>query len=241
MFVATDKWKNTRRDAPYASTEDVAADALPDAASAMFLTTATTAVAFFATVICPVTSIRMFAIFCGLLIIFDYIMNILLVFPALCLYDQMILQHLEEQHNNQDNNENNENTRISRFITFIDPKTFFGNEDIQTKDDSTPSSFIQRLLINFYDVIHAIRWPLLVLCLATIGVTAKFASTLQLPTTSDIPLMDENIQFEQNMAWRQHLLSKALAGGSQASFIWGVKPADTGDHSKLSIFVASVD
>lgn len=39
IFVAVDKWKNARLEMPYAMTEDVAAEALPDAASAMFLTT----------------------------------------------------------------------------------------------------------------------------------------------------------------------------------------------------------
>jgi hypothetical protein len=57
LFVAVDKWKNARIGKPNASTEDVAEIALPDAAGAMLLTTSTTAVAFFATAICPVTPI----------------------------------------------------------------------------------------------------------------------------------------------------------------------------------------
>ena len=57
----------------------------------MLLTSATTAAAFFATAICPVGPIVCFAVFCGLLITFDYLMNILLVFPALCLYDKWLL------------------------------------------------------------------------------------------------------------------------------------------------------
>jgi len=85
--VAVDKWKNARRELPYGTTEQVAALALPDAAYAMLLTTTTTAVAFFGTAICPVGPIVCFAVFCGLLITFDYFMDILLVFPALCLYD----------------------------------------------------------------------------------------------------------------------------------------------------------
>lgn len=39
IFVAVDKWKNARLEMPYATTEDIAAKALPDAATAMFLTT----------------------------------------------------------------------------------------------------------------------------------------------------------------------------------------------------------
>lgn len=54
VFVAVDKWKNARLANQSASTEDVASVALPSATSAMLLTTSTTAVAFFATMICPV-------------------------------------------------------------------------------------------------------------------------------------------------------------------------------------------
>jgi hypothetical protein len=57
----------------------------------MLLTSLTTAVAFFGTAICPVGPIACFAIFCGLLIIFDYVMNIFLVFPSLCMYDKWLM------------------------------------------------------------------------------------------------------------------------------------------------------
>eukprot|EP00553_Chaetoceros_curvisetus_P003598 CAMPEP_0204629102 /NCGR_PEP_ID=MMETSP0717-20131115/17395_1 /ASSEMBLY_ACC=CAM_ASM_000666 /TAXON_ID=230516 /ORGANISM="Chaetoceros curvisetus" /LENGTH=93 /DNA_ID=CAMNT_0051645943 /DNA_START=134 /DNA_END=412 /DNA_ORIENTATION=+ len=53
LFVATDKWKNFRLKHPEGTSEDIAKIALPDAAGAMFLTTSTTGVAFFATCICP--------------------------------------------------------------------------------------------------------------------------------------------------------------------------------------------
>ena len=60
VFVAVDKWKNARLEDPEGTVEDVAAVALPDAAGAMFLTTITTAVAFFATAICPVVRMKIF-------------------------------------------------------------------------------------------------------------------------------------------------------------------------------------
>lgn len=91
VFVAVDKWKNARHELPHGTTEQVAALALPDAAYAMLLTSTTTAVAFFGTAICPVAPIVCFAVFCGLLITFDYLMNIFLVFPALCMYDKWLL------------------------------------------------------------------------------------------------------------------------------------------------------
>jgi hypothetical protein len=73
-----------------ATTEYVAAGPLPDAAAAMFLTTLTVAIAIFAKAICSAALIKMFAIFLGLLIIFNYIMNVLLLFPALCIYDRQL-------------------------------------------------------------------------------------------------------------------------------------------------------
>ncbi|KAL7542061.1 hypothetical protein ACHAWF_007089 [Thalassiosira exigua] len=54
VFVAVDKWKNARNELPHATTEQVAALALPDAAYAMLLTSVTTSVAFFSTAISPV-------------------------------------------------------------------------------------------------------------------------------------------------------------------------------------------
>lgn len=87
IFVAVDKWKNMRREMPKATTEEVAVKALPSAAKAMVLTTTTTAVAFFGSAICPIPSIKLFAVFCGLLIILDYIVDVLVMFPCLCIYD----------------------------------------------------------------------------------------------------------------------------------------------------------
>jgi len=241
VFVAVDKWKNARLEYPKASTEYVAAVALPDAASAMFLTTLTTAVAFFATAICPVAPVQMFAIFCGLLIVFDYIMNVLLVFPALCIYDRALFQS---------GGHGNVNCCIScSCFGFMKPVRPTSEDDDDQKQDDEESdvengkvadlerdlkpSLIRRILLGFYDVLHYARWPLFVASLTAFGVSVYFASTLELPTSSDVRLLAEKSQFEQNYVWRQNLLSKTLEkeGGSQAFVIWGVKPADTGDQS----------
>jgi hypothetical protein len=61
IFVAVDKWKNARvKLGMEAETTAVAAAALPDAAGSMFLTTLTTAVAFFGTAICPVVRMTVY-------------------------------------------------------------------------------------------------------------------------------------------------------------------------------------
>jgi hypothetical protein len=217
VFVVVDMWKNARLEHPKASTEYIAAIALPDAAGAMFLTTLTTAVAFFATAICPVAPVKMFAIFCGLLVTFDYMMNVLLVFPALCIYDKA-LESTERKAN--------------CCISFRRSKP--SGEEMKTDGEDSKPSFIHRTMNAFYVALHRIRWFLLVGCAVAFGVSAYYASTLSLPTSSDVRMLGEDNEFEQSWMWRKSLLYDTLekARGSQAHVIWGVKPADTGDQSK---------
>ena len=152
IFVAVDKWKNARLDNPSGKTEDVAALALPDAASAMFLTTATTAVAFFATAICPVTPILCFAIFCGLMIMFNYFLNILLVFPSLCLYDIWLMNG-------------------SRNF-FINCGCCSGKK-ADSKDQK--ESFIHHILSVYYQYLHKFRYVVLVVCIVGTSICIYFA------------------------------------------------------------------
>ncbi len=55
------------------------------------MTSFTTSVGFFATNASDVTGIKLFGIFCGLLIVVDYILSVLLLSPVLCLYDRMMM------------------------------------------------------------------------------------------------------------------------------------------------------
>jgi len=113
IYVAFDKWTNYRRENLNKSTEYVAALALPESLYAMFLTTLTTTIAFFASAICPVAPIKMFAIFCGLLIIFDYVLTVAFIFPALCIYDKALIKRIKRQ------NQNNNNTNNRSIITCL--------------------------------------------------------------------------------------------------------------------------
>jgi len=226
--------------APNDTTEDIAAKALPDAAVAMFLTTITTAVAFFSTAICPVAPITMFAVFCGLLIMFDYIMNVLLVFPALCIYDRSL------QRSKREGRRINCCMSVDCFgrmkkqdvakMTPTDEESADMSSNRQKLEDKP--SFMTRALSFFYRVVHAARWPLLVASLGALGICTYFSTTLELPTSSEVRLMNQKEPFEQNYLLRQKLLSTALleAGGSEAYVYWGVKPADTGDHGTFCFF-----
>lgn len=215
IFVAVDKWKNARLDYPDESTEFVASIALPDAAGAMFLTTITTAIAFFGTAICPVAPIKMFAIFCGLLIMFDYLMCCLLVFPALCIYDRKLVS-------------NRSNCCIALCSK---KKSNAGDEEAEA--DTEKESLIRRILTGYYNLLHRFRWFLFVISLGALGAAGYGASTLELPTSAEVRLYGPSVEFEQNYRWRENLLLESLraTGGSETTILFGLLPADTGDQN----------
>ncbi len=181
LFVATDKWKNARSNHPKGSSEDIAMIALPDAAGAMFLTTSTTAVAFFATCICPVTPIFTFAVFCGLMIVFNYVLNCALIFPTLCIYDRWLL-----------------NGRHNCFVTLssFERKKMEAHQDGQEDEpqmrdvdsDGTGQPLIHHALSKFYNFLHSYRWVILTIAVAAMGVSAYLSSTVSIASYSNFVL-----------------------------------------------------
>ena len=219
IFVAVDKWKNARlehrRDA---SVAEIAATALPDAAGAMFLTTLTTAIAFFGTAICPVAPLKLFAIFSGLLIVFDYIMCVVLVFPALCIYD------------------NWRHRRNCCCRCHFCHSLEGGDVDEDGLGEDEKPSLIRRILTRFYELLHKTRYVLVVACVVALILSITTAAKMELPTSSDVRLLDSDHQFEKAYEWRLHLMSSTLVSGSSAFVMWGTTPADTGKHTDPSSF-----
>jgi len=216
VFVAVDKWKNARMEHPNATTEEVASIALPDAASAMFYTTITTCVAFFATAICVVAPIRCFAVFCGLLIFFDYVMDIALIFPALCLYDKWLM---------------NGNANCCVIICKKQTENINERENSDTNSDYDDTSLIHRILNTYYKYLHMLRWPILAIFTIGFGVFIYVATTLRLPDSAEVRLLPEDHQFELSIKWRQKLLAQQYSSGSGSSvqIIWGLQAEDNGN------------
>lgn len=160
VFVSVDKWKNARLENQSVSTQEVAALALPNAASAMFLTTSTTVVAFFATMICPVAPILCFALFCGLLIMFNYIMNVLLLFPALCLYDIWL--------------KNGSRNILTNFRCCSKPIT---EANVLSQSDDK-QSLIHRILSKYYNYLHKLRYGVLIASIIATAVCIYIALTV---------------------------------------------------------------
>ena len=223
------------------------------AAGAMFQTTLTTAVAFFATAIGPVAPIQMFAFFVGLLVLFDYLMNVILVFPALCIYDKSVQASAkdgrrpnccmtwaccksgneEEVAAHQHEHQQHEHKKLKDDSS--DDLEKQGAKKLESEEEEeVHPSFIHRVLLGYYSILHRIRWGLLVACIVALVLSIIFAAQLTLPLSSDVRVLQEDVPFEQAYTWRKNLLYSALDSirGSRANVIWGVLPDDTGTLSK---------
>ena len=93
-------------------------------------------------------------------------------------------------------------------------------------------------MLGYYKILHIARWPLLVISLGALGVSAYYASMLDLPLSGDVRLLSNAYEYEKNFEQRKELLFDSLeaSSGSVAHMIWGVEPADTGDLCECQCF-----
>lgn len=192
---------------------------LPDTAQAMLLATFTTAAAFFGTAMCPVALILMFTVICGLLVVFNYCLCVLLVFPALCAWDRR-----------------RQRRRAEGRRWCCDRLCRCQNRN-DTADDAKSDGYvppIRRVLSAFYRGLHFCRWGLAIVSVAAFVACALAASKISLPQSNEVRLLSESNEFERHYQWREKMLDRHLddVGGSDTQVAFGLVPADTGDRSE---------
>jgi hypothetical protein len=161
----------------------------------------------------------MFAIFLGLLISFDYILCVLLIFPALCLYDRW-----------------NHRGRCC-CVAFGSAKRT-DNERTEGKQESP----IRRILSVYYNLLHRFRYLWLVVVIGGTIFCCYEASRLSLPTTSEVRLLGKSNELEKVYSWKFNLLAGDLdrKAGSTVWVAWGLQPADTGNVNDPTVSSALV-
>lgn len=93
-------------------------------------------------------SILCFAFFCGTLIMFNYLLNIFLVFPAICLYDKWLM--------------NGSRNVLVNFGCCSEPITTKRNDDNEV---GAKRSHIHTILNHYYILLHKVRYGVLVGCI----------------------------------------------------------------------------
>ena len=127
---------------------------------------------------------------------FDYLMCCMLVFPALCIYDKKLMEN-----------------RSGCCNAFNCGKR--KNEDDEDFEEEGKMSLIHRILYGYYNILHKLRWFLLLLSIVGFGLAAWGATTLELPTSAEVRLVGENaVQYEQNFIWRDNHLQTSGRGNT---------------------------
>lgn len=94
-------------------------------------------------------------------------------------------------------------------------------------------SLVYACLSRYYALLHRFRYYWFA-AIVLVAIGCSFVATkLSLPTSSEVRVLRGNHEFEQNYMWRQHLLLSELERdrGARVWLVWGVIPADTGNHN----------
>jgi len=148
-------------------------------------------------------------------------MNIMIVFPALCLYDIWLQR-------------GSSNCLVACFSNNLKSK-YDVEEAVESK-----TSFIHRILSFYYSFTHRFRWVVLLASLVAITVCTVFALKLQLPETSEVRLLPEGHPLELHFIWRANILAHTFffSAGTGVQVVWGIEPYDNGkrnDPDSLSV------
>lgn len=159
----------------------------------------------------------------------DLALCCLLVFPALVIYDR----HLHSDGRNGCCCHCGLSSCCCCFIKHKAEEEQQEQQEPEEEGESYPSP-IHRILDHYYTFLHRFRWPLLLLCAVALVLSAVRAAQIELPISADVRLFDQSDnQYEANYQQRQNLLFDLIESniGSNTDVIWGVVPADTGNHN----------
>lgn len=166
--------------------------------------------------------LKIFAIFNGLMILSCYFLCIFLFFPCLILYDRWL----------------QEDSRSS-FVQCHCCHQLEGeirkldNDFDHVFHEEERPSLVRRVMLKYYQALHFSRWVVIAITVAALVVCGYFTASLELPATSDVRVLDKRVEYQKYYEWNLKLLSKYLVknSGSTAFVLWGVRPADTGNHN----------
>merc|ERR1712130_848187 len=69
---------------------------------------------------------------------------------------------------------------------------------------------IRRILSTYYTIFHKLRYVLFLASLVGTGLSIYYAAKLELPTNSEVRLLNEKVEYEQTFMGRMELLSPTL-------------------------------
>ena len=258
-FVYYDIWRQTKNANRNANIMQLTLKTLRYSALSMLVTSLTTASAFFAGISSTITAIKCFGIFAGTSILTNYLLMIT-YFPAVvALHEKWVMKYNEPIRRYAPESDQSE-VESREDITAPMPQDMSTDalrDGTFKPDHQKQSSFcilrvidfpcslvssavggIQKFSSNLFD--HWLPdlvigshwlWVVLLLCLTAGSFYVNFAQPgLQLPESQEFQVFASSHSLEQYSLKYKSFFRFEQSGSSSIELIWGIKPADNGNH-----------
>lgn len=128
---------------------------------------------------------------------------------------------------------------VSGWDTSIEVTAKVSTEDSSTSQSSSSGGKLENdananisdgrtsLLSSYYNLLHHIRWPVVLASLGALIGCSYVASRLQPPNVISPGILPSNNRYERHRQWSEHLLASKMIGSREVLFIWGSIPTDT--------------
>ena len=237
-FVMYDKWMMAKcRCLPGANSRVLMDKCYWESAWAMLLTSFTTAAAFFSNAITPIAPIRVFAIFMGAMVVFDYFYDIT-IFAALLCWQHDVLIAFDKNSATTWMLDFWGSLRRLRAIRKIDagagePPAVKEGDVIDSKRDirSSEEKFLGE---KVFPIIYKLRWVLVILMCGAFSGGMYGTQELTTPQDSEVQLLPDSHMFTKFSRNSRNAFKSSSESQVWVSVIWGVKAADNGDHYEPS-------
>ena len=256
-FVYYDIWRQTRAANPNVNIMQLTLKTLRYSALSMLVTSLTTASAFFAGVSSTISAVKCFGIFAGTSILTNYLLMIT-YFPAVvALHEKWVMKYNDGQDSNDltltklkdepneavpapvpqdmledrkaaNGRDNQEQTRfcILQIIDFPCSLAISATNGIQRFSSKFFGDWLPFVVITFHWI-----WVALLVCLTAGFLCVNFVKPgLQLPESKDFQVFSSSHPLEQYNLHYKSLFRFEQSGSTSIQLIWGIKPADNGNH-----------
>ena len=203
VFVYVDHWRQSEKQISQTSYAKRVAWTLQHGGGAMLVTSLTTAAAFFANMMSPITSIRLFGLFCGLVVLCDFILMIVFIPAVVVVYELYIARFCRRV--------TDAHATIERFFTIPEWCTPWG----------------------WFNRVPSIKtaWlgtvTLVALCLGIVASQLEFASVRRFQVFPDNHPMEV---YDQSMKWKFVQGGADESYHWPVIAFWGIDPQDNGNY-----------
>ena len=255
-FVYYDIWRQTRAANPNANIMQLTLKTLQYSALSMLVTSLTTASAFFAGISSTITAIKCFGIFAGMSILTNYLLMIT-YFPAVvALHEKWVMKYDDSQGldvlpsahllqegaavaaakaqdmsksregKGTDNTQEQTSFCILHIIDFPCSLAVSAKDAVQRFSSKVFGRWLPFVVVKFHWI-----WIGLLICLTAGFLCVDFVKPgLQLPESEEFQVFSASHPLENYNLNYKHFFRFEQTGSMSIQLIWGIKPADNGNH-----------